>query len=446
VLRFASQVKALLAGGVDDGIDPAGLAGFALFGHVPEPFTLHRAIRALPAGHHMTVREGLVGAPVLFASIAAQFARRQTNVDDAAAICRQAMRDSVERHLEADTEIGVFLSGGVDSGAVLGLMRDHLGSRRIPAMTLAFDDLAGTQADEVPLASEVATQYGAEHIIHRISRDRFAGSVPAILSAMDQPTIDGVNTWFVAQAARAAGLKVVLSGIGGDELLGGYSTFRSIPALVRATALPGAIPLFGKVARQIGMATLPCLNRSNPKALAAFELGGSYSGAYLLRRGLFMPHELPDLLGADLAREGLARLDPMGLIARSSEPCADDPLLRVAALESGNYLRNQLLRDADWAGMGHGVEIRTPLVDFHLLQTVAPHLAGLIARDGGKALLASAPSKPLPAAVLQRAKTGFSVPTASLLAGQTAANTRLTSRLWARRVLAAFTDPKALAA
>ncbi|MBS9719465.1 asparagine synthase (glutamine-hydrolyzing) [Tianweitania sp. BSSL-BM11] len=439
-LRFASQVKALLAGGgVDTTIDPAGLAGFALFGHVPEPFTSYRAIRPLPAGHHLTIREGRVGQPMSFACLASSFATHQQQDAEGTTICRQALQDSVGRHLEADVELGVFLSGGVDSGAVLGLMRDRGGAHPIKAITLAFEDLAGTDVDEVPLAREIAAHYEADHHIHRISRDDLAANVPAILAAMDQPTIDGINTWFVAKAARELGLKVALSGIGGDELFGGYSTFRSIPAMVRATALTANMPRLGAAVRRIGSGLLPNLQATNPKALAAFELGGTYPGAYLLRRGLFLPHELPALLGRDIAREGLQRLDPLGLIAGSLEPGVSDPLLRVAAMESGNYLRNQLLRDADWAGMAHGVEIRTPLVDFQLLQTVAPHLAGIIRSKNGKALLASAPSKPLPFSVLQRSKTGFSVPMESLLSGQRNANTRLTSRLWARQVLQAFT-------
>lgn len=447
VLRFASQAKALLAGGTNATIDPAGLAGFALFGHVPEPHSFYRDIRPLPAGHSLTVRVGRVEQPVRFASLPDQLARQQGSSADATVLAHEALRESVVRHLEADVEVGLFLSGGVDSGALLGLMRDQRGDASIQAITLAFDDLADTGLDDVPLARRVAAHYGADHHVERISRAQFAEALPEILHAMDQPSIDGVNTWFVARAARERGLKVALSGIGGDELLGGYSTFRSIPAMVQAAHLPGAIPGLGKAARRIGAALLPGLHRSNPKAFAAFELGGSYPGAYLLRRGLFLPHELPGLLGEEIAREGLQQLDPLGLIGATLTPCPRDPLLRVAALEAGNYLRNQLLRDADWAGMAHGVEIRTPLVDFHLLQALAPHLRDLIADGAGKALLASAPSTPLPSIIVDRPKTGFSVPTASLLTGSRAANDRSTSRIWARRVLSAFTGgEEALAA
>ncbi len=447
VVRFASQVKALLAqGGLDDRLDPAGLVGFSLLGHVPEPFTIYRGIRALPAGHYLKVSNGKLGHCTPLASIGTEFATPQVYDERADEICRDALRDSIARHLEADVDTGVFLSGGVDSGAVLGVMRDHGGARHIPAITLAFDDLAGTLADEAPLASMMARKYGADHTIRRISKEELQLSLEAIKTDMDQPTIDGVNTWLVARVARKVGLKAVLSGIGGDELLGGYSTFQSIPATVKATRWSASFPGFGAFARKVGSTTLPFLGRTNPKALCAFELGGSYPGAYLLRRGVFMPHELPALLGADLAREGLQRLNPFHSIGNALRP---DPLhshLRVAALESANYLRNQLLRDADWAGMAHGVEIRTPFVDFQLLQTMAPHLANF-SNGKGKALLSRTPSRPLPDLVLQRPRCGFSVPLAAALNGPKPQSNRLVSRLWARHILASLLgEPKAMAA
>lgn len=445
-LLFASQVKALLAAGIDPTPDPAGLAGFALFGSVPEPFTFHRAIRCLPAGHSLTVTSEGVGEPTTFASIAAILGASSHDRPVDRDVVHAAVRESIERHAQADVDVGLFLSGGVDSGALLGALRDlHGPDRPIRTVTLGFDALAGSPADEMAGAGLIATHFGADHVVHRVTRQDFASALPDILCDMDQPSIDGVNTWFVARAARSLGLKAMMSGIGGDELLGGYHTFHSVPRMVRATALPSAIPGLGALTRWAGT-RLPVAVRSNPKALAALELGGSYPGAYLLRRGLFLPHELPALFGPDMAKAGLDRLQPLALLARSMTPVAADPAVRIAALEAGNYLRNQLLRDADWAGMAHGVEIRTPLVDFRLLTALAPHLPAII-RDGGKALLASLPSRPLPAAIVQRPKTGFTVPMAEWLAGRPVPNTRTTSRDWARHVLAAFMpDLKASAA
>src|SRR5262249_33090834 len=140
----------------------------------------------------------------------------------------QSVFDSVRAHLLADVEVGVFLSAGVDSGALLGCMRDA-GQREIRAITLAFDEFRGTAEDEAPLAARVCEQYGSQHVVRRLSQEEFLHDLPAVLAAMDQPSIDGVNTWFVSKAAKEAGLKVALSGLGGDELLGGYPSFTDVP-------------------------------------------------------------------------------------------------------------------------------------------------------------------------------------------------------------------------
>lgn len=435
-IRFASQARALGAGRADN---PAGLVGFALLGHVPDPLTIFSGVKALEAGHGIWVRKGRVERPFSHGSITGEFGRDQVPTPDLETICRTALRESLSLHLVSDVPVGIFLSGGVDSAAVLGLARDCAGMCPM-AITLAFPEFVGTAADEVPAARQIAEAYGAPHRVRTVSRDEFLADLPAILAAMDQPTVDGINTWFAAKAARELGLKVALSGIGGDELFGGYSTFRSVPQTLRMARLAGSVPGLGVAVRGVGSRLMPSFAERNPKALSAVELGTSWAGAYLLRRGLFMPHELPGLLGADWAREGLACLDPLKLIAQSL-PAADIGSNRcVSALESGNYLRNQLLRDADWAGMAHGVEVRTPLVDATLLHHLAPHLSALAMR--GKGMLAAAPSQPVPSAIVARPKTGFGVPVTAWLQ-QKPAHERLSSRLWARRVLSHFTGETA---
>ena len=183
--------------------------------------------------------------------------------------------------------------------------------------------------------------------------------MPRILDAMDQPSIDGVNTWFASKAAAERGYKVVLSGVGGDELFCGYSSFRQIPrtsALGRAiAAIPGARALLGAPCAYLAK------SRSQPKFAGVPAFMGSLEGAYFLSRSLFLPEELPALMGADMAREGLARLggSPPGM----TQADARDGAAAVGLLESTLYLRNQLLRDSDWASMGHSLELRTPLVD-----------------------------------------------------------------------------------
>jgi asparagine synthase (glutamine-hydrolysing) len=346
--------------------------------------------------------------------------------------------DSVRAHCLADVEIGVFLSAGIDSGAVLGLLRDA-GQAKIRAITLQFDAFRGTAEDEAPLAAEVAARYDAEHIVRRVERNEFERDLPDILDAMDQPSIDGVNAWFVAKAANEAGLKVALSGVGGDELLAGYSSFGDLPRWRRLLGPPAAVPGLGRLSRMLLRALVPGFCDNHPKAAGLLEYSRSWAGTYLLRRALFLPYELGALLNPPMAREGLRRLRVRHRIGAALEPDPGSDVGRVCALEATHYLRNQLLRDADWAGMAHSVEIRVPLADYTLLCALAPIVPAMRA-GAGKIALAKAPSKPLPNAIVARAKTGFSVPVGAWLGTREANRARpskgMASRRWSHTVLA----------
>jgi asparagine synthase (glutamine-hydrolysing) len=448
--RFASQVKALLAGGeVSRDHDPAGVVGFFLWGSVPEPFTFYKSVGSLPAGHTLKVEGKVINEPQPYVSLAAEMARAAKEaaaISDLPRIIREAASDSVRAHMLADVDVGLFLSAGIDSGALLGLMMDS-GASRVRTITVGFDSFAGTHDDEVPLASQVARRYGARHTVRRVSQREFEDDLPAILNAMDQPSIDGVNTWFVAKAACEAGLKVALSGLGGDELLAGYPGFAEIPRMVRTFAPFGRAPFMGTTARHLIEAL--GLARQRPKLAGLVEYGGSFEGAYLLRRGLFLPSELPRILGHDLTEEGLARLDAIGLLRASLTPDPGSNVGRVAALECGAYTRNTLLRDTDWAGMAHSLEIRTPLLDIGFLRQVAPAMPSICGRAGKRAL-ATAPAWPLPESVANRAKSGFAVPTGQWMADAAATRRKpagrvgrkgLASRGWARAVFAAHAEP-----
>jgi asparagine synthase (glutamine-hydrolysing) len=445
--RFASQVKALLAGGqVSRDPEPAGVVGFHLFGSVPEPFTFYRDVRALPAGHTQWVDAAGPREPEPFVNLAEVLAKGAANPTPAAELperVRAGVLGSVRAHLLADVEVGIFLSAGVDSGALLGCMRDA-GQREIRAITLAYQEFRGTSEDEAPLAARVCEHYGARHIVRHLSEQEFVEDLPAILEAMDQPSIDGVNTWFVSKAAKEAGLKVAISGLGGDELLGGYPSFQDLPRWRRQFGLFGALPGLGYFTRKLIHRVAPGFSRRRPKALGVLEHSGSWAGTYLLRRGLFLPNELPEVMDAEIAREGLRRLKPLRRLAASLVPDPRSDAARVCVLESAHYMRNQLLRDADWAGMAHSLEIRVPLVDFTLLGALATSIPTLTP-GAGKAALAEAPVVPLPKEIVGRAKSGFGVPTGEWMnaaAGELSVPSAggpepkgLVSRRWSRAVL-----------
>jgi len=406
--RAASQVRALLASGaIDTAPEPAGHVGFFLWGHIPEPYTLYRQIRSLPAGSCLWVDVDGSHEPETFTNITdtiicpPKIANPDNNLTSDP--LRYALLDSVKHHLIADIPVGLFLSAGLDSATLVALVAEL--ESRIITITLAFDEYKGSQQDETILAQKLASHYGTQHYSIRIGQKDFERSLEFYFDAMDQPTIDGLNTFLVSQAASQCGLKAALSGLGGDELFGGYPSFCQIPQTVK---LFSRLPRFSIPEKALNFISSSVLNRfTSPKYAGLFNYGATWSGAYLLRRGLYMPWELPDVLDADMVREGLDTLKTMCMLERTVKKIKNEHL-KVAALELNWYLRNQLLRDADWAGMAHSLEIRIPFVDFPLLQTIAG-----MAHDHHaptKHNMAQTPSKPLPAEIFQRSKTGFTVP------------------------------------
>ena len=193
---------------------------------------------------------------------------------------------------------------------------------------------------------------------------------------MDQPTIDGLNTYLVSYAAAKLGLKVALSGLGGDELFGGYPSFRDVPQLAQWGRRLSSLQPFGNaVQRALRTIALPGMP---PKLPGLFTHSASLAKAYLLRRALYLEDELDVLLDESWISEGLERLATQSALAATVAPlraAAAPEHVQIAALESCWYMRNQLLRDTDWSSMAHGVEVRVPFVDFALIESLGPAIA-----------------------------------------------------------------------
>lgn len=429
-IRAASQVKALRAGGqIKDTPDPAGHVGFFMFGNVPEPFTIYAGIRAIEAG--ATEWFGMDGTRAV-TRIDPLTEQASVTPGERQEILAAAMADTVRHHLVSDVPVGLFLSAGLDSATIAGhAVQTHAGIR---SLTLAFQELAGSARDEAPLAETIAAHYGTSHTTRIVAAESFRAERDTIIAAMDQPTIDGVNTYFVAREAAAAGLKVALSGVGGDEIFGGYDTFREIPKLVEGI---GWIPGLGSLGRGLrAVAGTTIAKYMSPKYASLFEYATGYGSAYLLKRGIFLPWELPQVLDPEFAAEGFKRLDPFMRLDTTTAP-HKTPRAKMRALETAWYMRNQLLRDSDWAGMAHSLEIRTPLVDVAFYRAVA-HL------ECDKQMMARTPLKPLPDAVLNRPKTGFFVPVPQWMP-KSAHGTERGWRGWAREVFAAHVPTQARA-
>jgi asparagine synthase (glutamine-hydrolysing) len=409
-IRVASQVKAILtAGGADTSPEPAGNVGFFLWGSVPEPFTLYKGIRSLPAGSTLWIDKACSTIqPRSFYSLPGQLRRLSDNqpplsVFETGERLKASLENSVRHHMVSDVPVAIFLSAGMDSTSIANLAASRSGAP-LRTFTLGFEQYKGTPDDETICAGHIAKRLNSVHQTQWISVEEFRAELPYIFTAMDQPSIDGINTYFVSKAAGKSGLKVALSGLGGDELFGGYPSFTHVPKMVD---LARSLGFMGKTFR---MVTAPVLRHfTSPKFAGIFEYGGSFGGAYLLRRGLFMPWELTGILDPDMVREGWKALDPLFNLNKEIRNLPDDHQ-RVSVLETMFYMRNMLLRDADWAGMAHSLEVRVPLVDVKLIDEVAPLMRGPMKPD--KNTMAQAAWGKVPGQLLNRPKTGFSFPTA----------------------------------
>jgi asparagine synthase (glutamine-hydrolysing) len=427
---IASQARALAeAAPVDTTRDAAALAGFYLWGHVPEPFTWWSGIRAFPPGHVQRLRKDSLPKPArAFARVEEAYIAAPARALERDEL-RQQLLDSVRDHLVSDVPVGVFLSAGVDSNVIAALASEQ--TSRLKTVTLAFDEYAGTKKDEAPLAEEAARILGSEHATVRIGRGEFETLVNDFFASMDQPTIDGLNTYLISHAAAKLGLKVVLSGLGGDELFGGYPSFREVPALARWGRRFSVLQPLGH-SLQRALRTLPL--GVPPKAAGLLSHASDLTKAYLLRRALYLEDELPLLLDESWVTAGLNRLATSSALARTLAPLrAADATERaqIAALESYWYMRNQLLRDTDWSSMAHGVEVRVPFVDFALLGSVGPAIAS--AKPPNKRDLAACWHR-MPERVRSRRKTGFTTPVRQWIMEDGSGRAARGLRGWARRV------------
>ena len=400
-LGFASEIRALRAAGFGDGVEPAGVLGYLRWGAIPAPLTWVRHIEALEPG---TWQRWVDGQRTCgrFADPRELWAGNHVGVSAAELTerAREALRDSVRAHLVADVPVGVFLSGGIDSAALVATAA--AGAPRLHTFTVTFDE--ATHSEE-SYAASIARQFDTTHHTLRVDASSLLSRTASILQHMDQPTIDGVNTYFVASAVASTGIKAVLSGIGGDEAFGGYPSFRRV---VRGARL-------GRVPRPLRAAAGRVASHQEPswrkaKLRHAAEEADSTFELYRAVRGWMMPAEI-DTLAGPMLRDA-ASIAKANAVEESLSTARPDESVyaTVARLESTMYLRHQLLRDADVMSMAHGLEVRVPFVDHHLVGTVWPAVSGHPGLLAHKRLLVEAVDATLPEATVSRPKQGFTLP------------------------------------
>lgn len=444
-IAFASSLNALQQAGLVSAsqFDNVALANFFHTGSVAEPRTCYAQAKMLPAGSYLLIeRDALDNRQALPTQVYWQLDKTKpvASLDDQTAADRvqAAVKDSVASHMVADVPVGVFLSAGIDSNVIVHLMRQST-EQPIIAITLSFDEYADTADDEALIAAEMAERYAFEHHIYRLSRDEFIQELPRFFAAMEQPTIDGLNVWFVAKAAQKLGLKVVLSGLGGDELFGGYPSFSRIPKLLPWAPLVKHLPLawlMKKLPQSLHKSSL-----NNIKLLGLPHYCDSVESLYRLQRAIYLFDELPKLLlGMGFTdaqiKSSLELLQQHIEQQRGVKSAIEQSSLlsQISCLESEQYMRNQLLRDADWAGMAHSLEIRTPLVDHQLADALAKVPDNWRYQPNKEAL-----AQLLPIAdrqiLAKRPKTGFTLPMRQWLQAELAATdvtNNIESEHWAR--------------
>jgi len=410
-IRIASQVKALCESDeVRKNQSPSagGIIGFLLNGSVPEPFTIYENIKSIPAGCVVTVNHrGMQFHRYFSLSNEYQNLVNQEDIPNIHEKAKSALLDTIRAHTVADVPVGLFLSSGVDSCSLLGLM-SQTGYENVHTLTMSFEEFVGTHADEAPIAEQIAKIYQSIHSSQIIDKYDFHENLPNILRDMDQPSVDGVNTWFVSREVKKRGLKVALSGLGGDELFGGYPSFKNIPLMLALGNSVGKLPGF----RQFYQSSFSTLNRFRKLNDKLYKIPNYYQNvvdAYQLQRSIFFPEDLKKLLDNQFVSQGLDELNQANQLHKDLESCPSLTFAHISVLETERYMRNQLLRDSDWAGMAHSIEIRVPLVDTELLRNIGS--IALKHKDfRNKRLLAESALSQEEQITLKRKKTGFVFP------------------------------------
>jgi asparagine synthase (glutamine-hydrolysing) len=394
------------SGLVERTIDPAGVLGFLSWGTVPPSLTYVAGVASLASGSWMRWSLDGTCASRPFAHLASVYARPHSGCTESELRERAgaAVQESVAAHLVADVPVGLFLSGGIDSSAILSAV-SGAGVSRLNTYTVRFDD----RSSEHEYAKLVASTFGATHHELVLDPSRIVADLPRILARLDQPTLDAVNSYYVSAAVAETGIKAVLSGSGGDEMFGGYPSFRRLPAAMR----------WKRRMQPLAPAMTPAVSAVLPERLLQrwqhFMSGnGRINAAYRTQRGLYMPAEVEDLAGPAL-RDQWASASARVAEAESALFDGNASSLEgdVARLETRVYLGSQLLRDLDVMSMAHGLEVRVPFVDHVLLDAVWPDLGAHPSLMRNKRLLHETLARPLPREAVNRPKQTFTLPFAT---------------------------------
>jgi asparagine synthase (glutamine-hydrolysing) len=411
---FSSEVRTLLGTGlVPRVIDCSGLLNYLTFGSLYDPNTLVEGVSALRPGCYLIWEEGqvkqeqywdLVG-PILGEDCdpACAGAEKRGELETQVA---EVLDESVRMQLVSDVPVGVFLSGGIDSSSLVDILSRN--GTRPSTFSIVFREADYSEAE---YSRAVAQHFRTDHHEIMVAQSDFFAAIHPAIHAMDLPTIDGINTYFVSEQTRAAGVKVVLSGLGGDEMFAGYSSFRTVPRMERFARAWDCMPKAVRSPLASMFRTLAPANDQNRKLIALSRNGGGIVHPYFLSRMLFTLEQQNQLLPAMETNSAAFLRAQKPLTESLSRALGLDPVNRVSYLEARCYMLNTLLRDSDFMSMAHGLEVRVPLIDHRLARRILA-LPGSWKLDSRtpKPLLVGALDGRLPEQIVHRRKRGFTLP------------------------------------
>lgn len=408
---FCSELRGLLASGLAPRVlDTVSLNSFLSFGAIQEPRTIIEDVRSLPPAHYMVVSaDGEVRELARYWKLPET--RMVTNRDEVIEETAARLEESTKLHLIADVPLGAFLSGGIDSSAIVALMTRHA-KGWVKTFNVCFEE---QEFSEHTLARAVAEKWQTDHTEILLSEAEMVASLPDAIADIDQPTIDGINTWVISRATKRAGITVALSGLGGDELFGGYPSFERARQLNKYRA---AMSWFNPAARdRMARLTATLLRQSLPsqKVGSTISAGGDLLFSYATMRGLFSRTSRENLMNGsrlpDAKSDYEIPAETLALMSNGNNGYSDgDVFNRISRYELGLYMGNMLLRDTDAMSMASSLEVRVPFLDHKLVEWVYSLPGSMKTGRHPKQLLVEALRLELPLEITDRRKMGFALP------------------------------------
>jgi asparagine synthase (glutamine-hydrolysing) len=410
---FASELRALIATGlVPKRLSRVAIESYLAFGSIEQPLTILEGVYSVLPGHTLTFEDGRITSDAYWEVKPTTSRAGEGDFTDE---ITQLLREAVRLRLVSDVPVGVFLSGGIDSSAVVSLLR-RANAGEIDSFSVCFQEEEFSESEH---ATRIANQFGTRHHTVMLTVDEVLKKLPRALAAMDQPSIDGINSWVVSEAAATSGLKVAISGLGGDEVFAGYSFFKTIARDERRRKQAQRFPYGIRSTAAAAVSIVSGGNRAT-KLQGLLRSSDLDEPAVRLRRRLFTTEQTASILldEAPSQQEERDREVLRTWTARQLANCEDaDPINQASALELGGYMSNTLLRDTDVMSMAHSLEVRVPLIDHLLVERMMRIPGDLKLKTSEPKWMLVAAAGDLPREVVDRPKRGFELPFKHWIAG-----------------------------